>query len=35
MSRPMLVLHLGDYIYEYEGRDGRPRKHTGDEMEQG
>jgi alkaline phosphatase D len=28
-----LVLHLGDYIYEYEGRDGRPRKHTGDESE--
>ena len=28
-----LVFHLGDYIYEYEGRDGRVRKHTGDETE--
>jgi alkaline phosphatase D len=28
-----LVVHLGDYIYEYEGRDGRARKHTGDEIE--
>jgi alkaline phosphatase D len=28
-----LVFHLGDYIYEYEGRDGRARKHTGDEIE--
>ena len=28
-----LVFHLGDYIYEYEGRDGRVRKHTGDEIE--
>jgi len=26
-----LVLHLGDYIYEYPGRDGRTRKHVGDE----
>jgi len=25
------VLHLGDYIYEYAGRDGRPRKHIGGE----
>ena len=28
-----VVFHLGDYIYEYEGRDGRARKHTGDEIE--
>ncbi|MFQ5702750.1 MAG: alkaline phosphatase D family protein [Gemmatimonadales bacterium] len=28
-----LVVHLGDYIYEYEGRDDRPRKHTGQEIE--
>lgn len=28
-----LVFHLGDYIYEYAGRDGRVRKHTGDELE--
>ena len=28
-----LVFHLGDYIYEYAGRDGRARKHTGDEIE--
>ncbi len=28
-----LVFHLGDYIYEYAGRDGRVRKHTGDEIE--
>ena len=28
-----VVFHLGDYIYEYDGRDGRTRKHTGDEIE--
>ena len=28
-----VVFHLGDYIYEYDGRDGRARKHTGDEIE--
>ena len=28
-----IVFHLGDYIYEYEGREGRTRKHTGDEIE--
>ena len=28
-----LVFHLGDYIYEYEGREGRVRMHTGDEIE--
>ena len=28
-----LVFHLGDYIYEYEGREGRVRQHTGDEIE--
>ena len=28
-----LVFHLGDYIYEYAGRDGLVRKHTGDEIE--
>ena len=28
-----LVFHLGDYIYEYEGREGRTRMHTGDEIE--
>ena len=27
-----LVLHLGDYIYEYEGEDGRVRKHVGKEI---
>ena len=24
-----LIVHLGDYIYEYAGRDNRVRKHTG------
>ena len=28
-----LVFHLGDYIYEYEGRDGLVRKHPGAEIE--
>ena len=28
-----LVFHLGDYIYEYAGRDGRVRAHVGDEIE--
>ena len=28
-----IVFHLGDYIYEYEGREGRVRQHTGDEIE--
>jgi len=28
-----LVFHLGDYIYEYAGRDGGVRKHAGDEIE--
>ncbi len=27
-----LVVHLGDYIYEREGVDGRVRKHTGKEI---
>lgn len=27
-----LVIHLGDYIYEKEGSDGRVRKHTGPEI---
>jgi alkaline phosphatase D len=27
-----LVLHLGDYIYEKEGMDGRVRKHLGQEI---
>lgn len=27
-----LVVHLGDYIYEKEGLDGRVRKHTGPEI---
>ena len=27
-----LVLHLGDYIYEYGGREGRVRKHLGSEL---
>ncbi len=27
-----LVIHLGDYIYEYGGRDNRVRKHTGSEI---
>ena len=27
-----LVVHLGDYIYEYAGADGRIRKHTGPEI---
>lgn len=31
-EHPDLVLHLGDYIYEYEGRDNRVRKHTGPEI---
>lgn len=28
-----LVFHLGDYIYEYAGRDNRVRKHIGQEIE--
>jgi alkaline phosphatase D len=28
-----LVLHLGDYIYEYAGEDGRVRKHLGKEIQ--
>jgi alkaline phosphatase D len=28
-----LVVHLGDYIYEREGLDDRPRKHVGPEIE--
>ncbi len=28
-----LVIHLGDYIYEYEGREGRVRKHVGSEID--
>lgn len=28
-----LVVHLGDYIYEYGGVDKRPRKHIGGEVE--
>lgn len=28
-----LVFHLGDYIYEYAGKDGRVRKHLGKEIE--
>ena len=27
-----LVVHLGDYIYEYKGMDKRPRKHIGHEI---
>ncbi|MGH9674144.1 MAG: alkaline phosphatase D family protein, partial [Bryobacteraceae bacterium] len=27
-----LIVHLGDYIYEGAGRDGRSRKHTGGEI---
>ena len=27
-----LVVHLGDYIYEGKGQDGRPRKHAGGEI---
>ena len=27
-----LVIHLGDYIYEYAGQDKRPRKHIGGEI---
>ena len=27
-----LVFHLGDYIYEHEGEDGRVRKHVGNEI---
>ena len=28
-----LVIHLGDYIYEYQGRQDRVRMHTGSEIE--
>jgi alkaline phosphatase D len=28
-----LVVHLGDYIYEYAGQDGRVRKHLGGEIQ--
>lgn len=31
-ENPDLVLHLGDYIYEYEGKDNRVRKHSGPEI---
>ena len=27
-----LLVHLGDYIYEYKGVDGRARKHLGNEI---
>ena len=27
-----LIIHLGDYIYEYKGIDGRIRKHQGEEI---
>ena len=27
-----LIVHLGDYIYEYGGVDNRPRKHLGSEI---
>lgn len=27
-----MVVHLGDYIYEYAGKDDRVRKHLGDEI---
>lgn len=30
---PDLVFHLGDYIYEYAGKDKLVRKHTGKEIE--
>jgi len=26
---PDLILHLGDYIYEYPAREGKPRRHEG------
>ena len=29
---PDLIIHLGDYIYEYAGIDNRPRKHLGAEI---
>lgn len=28
-----LVIHLGDYIYEYAGKEGKARKHIGKEIE--
>ena len=28
-----LIVHLGDYVYEYGGVDNRPRKHLGAEIE--
>ncbi len=31
-ENPDLVLHLGDYIYEYAGKDNRIRKHHGPEI---
>lgn len=30
---PDLVIHLGDYIYEYKGKDNLVRKHQGDEIQ--
>lgn len=30
---PDLIVHLGDYIYEYAGKDGAVRKHIGNEIE--
>ena len=32
-DEPDFVFHLGDYIYEYSGQDGRIRKHHGTEIE--
>ncbi|MBF6331611.1 alkaline phosphatase D family protein [Nocardia transvalensis] len=32
-DEPDLVLHLGDYIYENAGSDGKPRRHVGPEIE--
>lgn len=31
-ERPDLIVHLGDYIYEYGGQEGRIRKHRGKEL---
>ena len=33
VDSPDLVFHLGDYIYEYSGQNGRVRKHHGPEIE--
>ncbi|MFM1801225.1 MAG: Alkaline phosphatase, partial [Planctomycetota bacterium] len=32
-QNPDMVIHLGDYIYEYKGQDKKVRKHLGEEIQ--